>query len=73
MEQRQYKDISFPWHFHMIKVLELHFAGVSIYIAGFSPEPYTYFPNTGSSMPYQIQIKSYSYEKLLEFSKNYPN
>jgi len=43
-------------------------AGVGVGVSGFSPEPYYYNPDTGSSMPYQIRIKGYNYERLLDFS-----
>ncbi len=44
-------------------------AGVGVGVRGFSPEPYYYNPDTGSSMPYQVQIKGYNYERLLDYSK----
>ncbi len=43
-------------------------AGVGVMVSGFSPEPYYYNPDTGSSMPYQIRLEGYNFEKLLAFS-----
>jgi len=43
-------------------------AGVGVGVIGFSPEQYYYSPDTGSSMPYQIRIKGYNYERLLDFA-----
>ncbi len=63
------KDSSLPIQLEqdMIGVAS-NLAGVGVGVRGFSPEPYYYNPDTGSSMPYQIQIKGYNYERLLDFS-----
>lgn len=41
-------------------------AGLLVYIEGFDQEPYFYNPDTGTNLPYNIQIKGYSFDKLLE-------
>ena len=41
-------------------------AGIGVYVAGFDQEPYYYSPDTGSNMPYNIHIKGYNFEKLME-------
>ena len=63
------KDSSLPIQLEqdMIAVAS-NLAGVGVSVRGFSPEPYYYNPDTGSSMPYQIQVKGYNYERLLDFS-----
>ena len=63
------KDSSLPIQLEqdMISVAS-NLAGVGVGVRGFSPEPYYYNPDTGSSMPYQIQIKGYNYERLLDFA-----
>ena len=41
-------------------------AGVGIGISGFDPEGYYYSPDSGSFMPYSIQIKGYDFQRLLK-------
>jgi HAE1 family hydrophobic/amphiphilic exporter-1 len=41
-------------------------AGVGIGISGFDPEGYYYSPESGSFMPYSIQIKGYDFQRLLK-------
>lgn len=41
-------------------------AGVGISISGFDPEGYYYSPDSGSFMPYSIQIKGYDFQRLLK-------
>ncbi len=43
-------------------------AGISISISGFDENSYYYSAETGSFLPYSIQIKGYNYEKLMEFA-----
>lgn len=43
-------------------------AGIGVYVGGFSQEPYYYNPDTGTYTPYQIQLRGYNYEKLLELA-----
>jgi len=48
--------------------LATNLAGIGVYVMGFDPEPYAYNPDTGSFLPYSIQVKGYHFEKLLEYS-----
>lgn len=48
-------------------------AGIGVGVSGFDQEPYYYNPETGSSMPYNIHIRGYSYEKLMEIANNLRN
>lgn len=41
-------------------------AGIGVYVSGFDQEPYWYNPDTGSNLPYNIHIKGYNFEKLME-------
>lgn len=41
-------------------------AGVGIGISGFDPEGYYYSPDSGSFLPYSIQIKGYDFQRLLK-------
>jgi HAE1 family hydrophobic/amphiphilic exporter-1 len=50
--------------------LATNLAGIGVYVGGFDPEPYYYNPDTGSFLPYTIQVKGYHYEKLMDFSKD---
>ncbi|MCK4835287.1 MAG: efflux RND transporter permease subunit, partial [Candidatus Aminicenantes bacterium] len=50
--------------------LATNLAGIGVYVGGFDPEPYYYNPDTGSFLPYNIQVKGYHFEKLIDFSKN---
>lgn len=43
-------------------------AGIGVVVSGFDQEPYFYNPDTGSSMPYNIHIKGYNFEKLMAVS-----
>ncbi|MCP4214078.1 MAG: efflux RND transporter permease subunit, partial [bacterium] len=43
-------------------------AGIGVYVMGFDQEPYFYNPNTGTNLPYNIHVKGYSYEKLMNVS-----
>ncbi|MCP4146857.1 MAG: efflux RND transporter permease subunit [bacterium] len=45
-------------------------AGIGVRVSGFDQEPYFYSPDTGANMPYNIQIKGYNYEKLMEVANN---
>lgn len=49
--------------------LATNLAGIGVYVGGFDPEPYYYNPDTGSFLPFTIQIKGFHFEKLLDFSK----
>ncbi len=53
--------------------LATNLAGVGVSVQGFSQEPYYYNPETGTMTPYQIQIRGYNYEKLLEIANNLRN
>jgi HAE1 family hydrophobic/amphiphilic exporter-1 len=48
--------------------LATNMAGVGVSVRGFSQEPYYYNPDTGTYTPYQVQLKGYNYEKLLEIA-----
>jgi HAE1 family hydrophobic/amphiphilic exporter-1 len=48
--------------------LATNLAGIGVYVSGFSQEPYYYNPDTGTYTPYQVQIKGYNFEKLLEIA-----
>jgi len=48
--------------------LGTNLAGITIYISGFDNEGYYYSAETGSNLPYSIQIKGYNYEKLMKFA-----
>ena len=39
-------------------------AGVGIGISGFDPEGYSYSPDSGSYLPYSIQVKGYDFQRL---------
>jgi hydrophobic/amphiphilic exporter-1 (mainly G- bacteria), HAE1 family len=45
-------------------------AGVGVSVSGFDQEPYFYSPNTGSHLPFSIQVAGYNFEKLMDFSGN---
>jgi HAE1 family hydrophobic/amphiphilic exporter-1 len=45
-------------------------AGIGVSVSGFDQEPYYYNPDTGSNMPYNIHIKGYNFEKLMEVANN---
>ncbi len=63
------KDSSLPIQLEQDLIgVASNLAGVGVSVGGFSPEYYRYNPDTGSSMPYNIQIKGYNYEKLLDFA-----
>jgi HAE1 family hydrophobic/amphiphilic exporter-1 len=53
--------------------LATNLAGIGVYVMGFDPEPYAYNPDTGSFLPYSIQVKGYHFEKLLEYSNEIKN
>jgi HAE1 family hydrophobic/amphiphilic exporter-1 len=48
--------------------LATNLAGVGVYVAGFDQEPYYYNPETGSNLPFNIQISGYNFERLMEFA-----
>jgi len=48
--------------------LATNLAGVGVQVSGFDQEPYYYNPDTGSHLPFNIQISGYNYEKLMEFT-----
>lgn len=50
--------------------LATNLAGIGVYVGGFDPEPYYYNPDTGSFLPYTIQVKGYHFERMLDFSRN---
>jgi HAE1 family hydrophobic/amphiphilic exporter-1 len=41
-------------------------AGVGIGISGFDPEGYYYSPDSGSYLPYSIQVRGYDFQRLLK-------
>lgn len=43
-------------------------AGIGVGVSGFDQEPYYYNPDTGSSMPYNIHIKGYNFERLMKIA-----
>ncbi len=48
-------------------------AGIGVGVRGFDQEPYYYNPDTGSSMPYNVHIKGYNYERLMKLSYDLRN
>lgn len=50
--------------------LATNLAGIGVYVGGFDPEPYYYNPDTGSFLPYNIQVKGYHFEKLMDYSND---
>jgi HAE1 family hydrophobic/amphiphilic exporter-1 len=48
--------------------LATNLAGIGVYVAGFDQEPYYYNPDTGTNLPFNIQIAGYNFERLMEFS-----
>ena len=48
-------------------------AGIGVNVSGFDQEPYYYNPDTGSSMPYNIHIKGYNFEKLMAVANELRN
>ncbi|MCK4889708.1 MAG: efflux RND transporter permease subunit, partial [Candidatus Aminicenantes bacterium] len=42
-------------------------AGIGVRVTGFDQEPYFYDPSTGSNLPWEIHVKGYSFEKLMEY------
>ncbi len=42
-------------------------AGIGVRVMGFDQDPYFYDPSTGSNLPWEIHIKGYSFEKLIEY------
>jgi len=48
--------------------LATNMAGVGIGVSGFDPEGYYYMPDTGSFLPYSIQVKGYDFERLVKLA-----
>ncbi|RPJ57961.1 MAG: efflux RND transporter permease subunit, partial [Dehalococcoidia bacterium] len=48
--------------------LATNMAGVGIGVSGFDPEGYYYMPDTGSFLPYSIQVKGYDFERLIRLA-----
>ncbi len=44
-------------------------AGIGVSVSGFDQDPYYYSPDTGSYLSWEIHIKGYSFEKLMEYCK----
>ncbi len=45
-------------------------AGVGVSVSGFDQEPYYYNPDTGSYLPFSIELTGYNYERLIDFANN---
>jgi len=50
--------------------LATNLAGVGVNVSGFDQEPYYYNPDTGSNLPYNIQLSGYNFDKLMQFANN---
>ena len=50
--------------------LATNLAGVGISVSGFDQEPYYYNPDTGSSLPFDIRLTGYNFERLMNFSND---
>jgi HAE1 family hydrophobic/amphiphilic exporter-1 len=48
--------------------LATNLAGIGVSVSGFDPENYYYNPDTGSFLPYSIQIRGYNFERLMQFA-----
>lgn len=48
--------------------LATNLAGIGVGVSGYDQEPYYYNPDTGSHLPFNIQIAGYNFERLMEFS-----
>lgn len=48
--------------------LATNLAGIGVGVTGFDPENYYYNPDTGSFLPYSIQIRGYNFERLMQFA-----
>ena len=50
--------------------LATNLAGIGVSVSGFDQEPYYYNPDTGSNLPFNIQLSGYNFDKLMEFANN---
>ncbi|MEN8152993.1 MAG: efflux RND transporter permease subunit [Acidobacteriota bacterium] len=48
-------------------------AGIGVSVTGFDQEPYFYNPSTGSNLPWEIHVKGYHFEKLMQYCKKIKN